>query len=154
MAWWQVALDAVGLVAFLTLAAGGVLFLRRRLLARSGGTFECSVRVDRPAAGSASGGRGWMIGLARYGPDRLEWFRVFSLSPRPKFVFDRSMQVSDRRLPDGPEAFSLYAGHVVVTVTLPSSDHQVELAMSDSALTGFLAWTEAGPPGHPRLFDL
>ena len=58
---------------------GAALVVRRRLLARHGGTFELShrVRADRP-------GRGWVLGLGRYSGETLEWFRVFSLSPRPK----------------------------------------------------------------------
>ena len=80
--------------------------------------------------------------------DRLEWFRVFSFAPRPKIVLDRRIEVLSRRVPHGAESFSLYAGHVVVGVRLPEGA-KIELAMSDPALTAFLAWTEAAPPG-PR----
>jgi hypothetical protein len=31
-------------------------------------------------------------------------------------------------------------------------DGTVELAMSDAALTGFLAWLEAAPPGSPGSY--
>jgi hypothetical protein len=44
----------------------------------------------------------------------------------------------------------LYAGHLVVDVQL-DADRLVELAMSEGALTGLLAWTEAAPPGQDRL---
>ena len=82
--------------------------------------------------------------------DQLEWFRIFSFSTRPKYVFDRTMSVGERRTPHGAEAFSLYAGHVVVAVRLDTGQ-SIELAMSHNALMGFLAWTEAAPPGYDRM---
>ena len=54
-----------------------------------------------------------------------------------------------QREPAGAEAFSLYAGHVVVTCATPVGD--VELAMSPAALTGLQAWLEAAPPGDPAV---
>ena len=152
MPWWEAVLDSLGVLGVLALAAFAFLFGRRRWLSRSGGTFECSVRIKPPAhdlAGSSS--RGWVLGLGRYAGDRLEWFRVFSFSARPRHVFDRPLDVLSRRTPSGAEAFSLYSGHVVVAVQLDSRQ-SIELAMSPRALTGFLAWTEAAPPGHERSF--
>jgi hypothetical protein len=46
------------------------LALRRRLLARQGGTFECSLRLRDAVRGS-----GWALGVARYNEENLEWFR-------------------------------------------------------------------------------
>jgi hypothetical protein len=151
MPWWEAILDSLGGVAALIAVAFILLFVRRRLLGRSGGTFECSVRMKPPSKQTAAASaRGWTLGLGRYSGDSLEWFRVFSFSPRPKHVFDRSMTVLRRRTPQGAEAFSLYSGHRVIEIRL-ASGKQVELAMSEAALTGFLAWTEAAPPGHDRL---
>lgn len=147
---WAEILDAVGLLAVIAAAIFVFLFVRRRVLSRQGGTFECSLRTKAPTKTSATGARGWELGLGRYDGESLEWFRVFSFSPRPKAVFDRSLEVLSRRTPHGAEAFSLYAGHTVVAVRL-NSESTVELAMSDRALTAFLAWTEAAPPGHDRL---
>jgi hypothetical protein len=151
MAWWELILDSLAVVALFLLLTGGFLFFRRRWLSREGGTFECSVRMRPPRGGGAAASRGWMLGLGRYSGDQLEWFRIFSFSPRPKHVFPRSMEVIERRTPHGPEAFALYAGHIALRVLTPSG--AIELAMSQSALTGFLAWTEAAPPGHDRLFN-
>jgi hypothetical protein len=39
---------------------------------------------------------------------------------------------------------------VVVSVRLDSGK-TIELAMSQNALMGFLAWTEAAPPGYDRM---
>ena len=69
--------------------------IRRRLLSRHGGTFELSYRVR-----SEKAGRGWLLGLGRYSGDDLEWFRIFSLSPRPKRVW-RAVDARLRR-PAGP----------------------------------------------------
>lgn len=150
MPWWAEILDVVGLLAVIAVAVFAFLFVRRRMLSRQGGTFECSLRTKTPSKASATGARGWELGLGRYDGESLEWFRVFSFSPRPKAVFDRSLDVLSRRKPHGAEAFSLYAGHTVVAVRLDSGSG-IELAMSDPALTAFLAWTEAAPPGHDRL---
>ncbi len=151
MHWWAAALDSFGSVVLILLLPVVFLFARRRWLSRSGGTFECSVRFSAAArAGAKSSSRGWTLGLGRYSGDDLEWFRIFSFSPRPRHVFSRSMRVLGRRTPHGAEAFSLYAGHLVADIAL-DGERRVELAMSERALTGFMAWTEAAPPGHDRL---
>lgn len=138
---WQWVLDAVGVLLALTLAYGIALIVRRRWLSRHGGTFELSYRQDRSRPG-----RGWVLGIGRYNGEALEWFRIFTLDPRPRRTWCRERLVySGRRAPEGPEQLSLYEGHVVVTCTLAGAP--VELAMSEASLTGFQAWLEAGPPG-------
>ena len=144
---WEAFADSLGIIAALIAAAFAFLFVRRRLLSRGGGTFECSVRFSIPSKQSTvASARGWTLGLGRYVGDSLEWFRVFSFLPRPHHVFGRDVRVLSRRRPEGAEAFALYAGHHIVEVALGSGS-RVELAMSEAALTGFLAWTEAAPPG-------
>lgn len=151
MPWWEAMLDSFGAVAAVLALPLVFLFVRRRVLSWSGGTFECSVRVNIPQkSGAVSVARGWVLGLGRYSDDRLEWFRIFSFSPRPRHVFTRSMTVLGRRTPHGAEAFSLYSGHHVIEIELDGGQ-RVEIAMSERALTGFLAWTEAAPPGNERL---
>ncbi len=138
---WQLLLDAAGAVLVLVLLYGLSLVVRRRVLARHGGTFELSFR-----ARSERAGRGWLLGLGRYSGDSLEWFRIFSLSPRPKRVWRRAtLSYSGRREPAGTERMSLYPDHVVVQCRTPEGE--LELAMSASSLTGLQAWLEAGPPG-------
>jgi hypothetical protein len=61
--------------------------LRRYLLTRPVGAFDCSLRKDRPVPG------GWMLGVARYEPDRLDWFKVFGFSPRPGRTLARARLV-------------------------------------------------------------
>jgi hypothetical protein len=141
MSGWQWLLDSAGVVLLLVILYGLLLVVRRRVLSRHGGTFELSVRV-RPS----EAGRGWVLGLGRYRESRLEWFRIFSPSPRPRRTWQRSqLEITGQREPSGPEAFALYGGHVVVECR--TSDGPVELAMSSSALTGFSSWLESGPPG-------
>ena len=151
MSWWEAILDILALVLILVLLSFVLLFVRRRLLSRGGGIFECSLRTRLPQRGNAAASaRGWRLGLGRYTGDQLEWFRIFSFAMRPKYTFNRPMTVGSRRVPHGAEAFSLYAGHVVVAVQLDDG-RSIELAMSQNALMGFLAWTEAAPPGYDRM---
>lgn len=141
MAWWQWLLDISGAVLLLLIAYGIGLVVRRRFIARHGGTFELSHRLSSDVAG-----RGWVLGLGRYSGEKLEWFRIFTLWPRPKAMwFREQLSYGDRRLPEGSELMSLYPDHVVIRCH--SLDGDVELAMSESSLTGFQAWLEARPPG-------
>jgi Protein of unknown function (DUF2550) len=160
----------------------GAFAVRRRLVQRPGGTFDCSARLRMPppplpadpaasaadpstdsdestlpsgsapapaaAPGSAEdGGKGWVFGIARYNNDSVEWFRVFSYSPRPRRVLQRSrIEVLYRRTPEGQEELALLSGAVVLSCL--HAGEPLELAMSEDALTGFLAWLEAAPPGQ------
>lgn len=142
---------AVALVA-LGLVGVGLLLARRRVLSRSGGTFECSLRLREGAHG-----KGWVLGIGRYAGDALEWYRTFSYSMRPRRALPRhGLQVVERREPTGIESFALQAGSVVVRLadgaasSEDSSRAGVELAMSRDSLTGFLSWVESAPPGVPR----
>ncbi|GAA2244656.1 hypothetical protein GCM10010145_09410 [Streptomyces ruber] len=123
--------------------------LRRRLIQRSGGTFDCSLRwgaPEKPEKGEENG-KGWSYGIARYNGDRIEWFRVFSYAPRPRRVLERSaIEVAGRRTPEGEEELALLSDAVILACVHRGT--RLELAMSEDALTGFLAWLEAAPPGQ------
>jgi hypothetical protein len=147
------ALDAAWLFAafliIVVLAAAGIA-ARRYLLERGGGTVECGLR--RP-------GGSWRLGLASYQREELCWYGVFRISMRPEEVFGRrDLAVVSRRMPTDAEASILGPGMVVLECALgeeglmasgapPGRADTVELAVSDSALTGLLAWLEAAPPG-------
>jgi hypothetical protein len=138
---WQWLLDSAGVLLLAVLGYGLLLVVRRRVLARNGGTFELSSRVR-----SSSTGRGWVLGIGRYYEEHLEWFRIFSPAPRPRLRWARAdLVITGQRDPEGPETFALYGGHRIVECQTPAGS--VELAMSLSALTGFSAWLEAAPPG-------
>jgi hypothetical protein len=142
---WAMVLDAAGLLALALILVAVYLVVRRRLLARYGGTFDLSVRVrsHRP-------GRGWVLGVGRYNSDALEWFRIFSLSLRPAHTYSRRrLEVGRRRTAQGAEEYALYDDAVVVECRY--AGELVELAMTEAALTGLLAWLEAAPPGRGLL---
>ncbi len=143
---WFVGAEAVIAVILLLALTLVVLALRRRWLARQGGTFECSFRL-RTSTPSA----GWVLGVARYNEENLEWFRFFSYSFGPRKSFLRNdVTVLDNREPDPVEAVSLYAGQRVVTIRVSrgTDPEQWDLAMSSESLTGMLSWLEAAPPGQ------
>ncbi len=137
-----VVLSVLGAVVVLVLLAIAVLAVRRRMLTRTGGTFDCSLRL-RPSGP----GKGWTLGVGRYAGDIVEWYRVFSYSPRAGRVFRRrDLEIIDRRKPHAAELSALLGGAVIVRCREGSGD-EVELAMDNDALTGFLSWLESAPPG-------
>ncbi|MBT2383199.1 DUF2550 domain-containing protein [Streptomyces sp. ISL-11] len=141
------ALLVSGILVLLVLVGLFVFGLRRRLIQRSGGTFDCSLRWDVPERGPAPDGKGWVYGVARYNSDRIEWFRVFSYAYRPRRLLERaSIEVLERRPPLGDEELALLSDAVVLICSHRGT--RLELAMSEDALTGFLAWLEAAPPGQ------
>lgn len=142
MHWWHWIFDAAGVLVILVILYGLALIVRRRVISRQGGTFELSHRV-RPRRGE---GRGWVLGLGRYSGETLEWFRVFTLAPRPKRTWRReSLSYDGTREPLGTESLSLYPDHLVIRVH--SDAGEIEMAMSSASLTGFQSWLEARPPG-------
>jgi hypothetical protein len=142
---WAIALDVIVACLLALLLIALWLIVRRRWLTRHGGTFELSVRL-RPA----KVGRSWVLGLGRYSGGDLEWFRIFSLSPRPLKVLRRSeLSVVSRRPAQGSEEFALYDDAVVVECRY--AGQPLDLALTTSALTGLMAWLEAAPPGRDLL---
>jgi hypothetical protein len=136
---WLLALVLILLVLAAVAVAG-----RRALLERGGGTVECGLR--RPGSGGS-----WRLGVASYQPDELRWHQVFGLLLRPDEIFPRRMlTVISRRSPDDAEAASLGPGRIIVECRAGEHDEPMELAMSESALTGFLAWLEGAPPSAGR----
>jgi hypothetical protein len=126
---------AVLLLAVLSLA------VRRRALQRLGGTVEVSLRLT-----SASPGAGWALGVGRFSGDELQWYRVFSLAPRPRRTLSRrDLSICRQRPAEGAERHALLDGAVVMECR--SARGPVALAMDPSAVTGFMAWLEARPPG-------
>jgi hypothetical protein len=58
------ALDGLAALVVVFLVAVVVLAVRRRVITRRGGTFDCSLRL-RPARS----GKGWALGIGRYSGD-------------------------------------------------------------------------------------
>lgn len=124
----------------LAILALGLLALRRRLLRRIGGTVDCGLR--------AGPGTPWRLGVASYNGTSLRWYRIFGITLRPdREISRRGVVVTGRRSPDAREVAVLSSGTLVVTCD--DRGELLELAMSEAAATGFLAWLEAAPPGPP-----
>ena len=144
--------DAVGIFAVvlvLLVLAAAVLASRRYLLERSGGTVDCALRS--PAESGA-----WRLGVLSYAHDSVRWHGALGVLLRPEYTFHRrSLSVTSRRPAEPSEAVTLGTERIVVEVSVKPAadslgslaDDHVEFAMTDQALTGFLAWLEASPPG-------
>ena len=133
--------QVVGLVLALVVLVMALLVVRRRVLSRGGGTVDLSLRLK-----DAPHGRGWVLGVGRFEGDVLQWYRVFSPALRPRRTLNRrDLSVVARREPVGSERLALLSGAVVMECA--STAGPVQLAMAASAITGFLAWLEATPPG-------
>ena len=150
MAGGRLALDAgwlLVIVLVIALAAATGIAVRRTLIERGGGSVECALRLAMD--------RRWRLGLAAYQPDELRWYPIFGLWLRPGEVFARrTLSVVSRRPADPVEITSLGPGAVVVECDFrEGAGQRVELALSDDALTGFLAWLEAAPPGPASGFS-
>jgi hypothetical protein len=136
----EIVVSVAVLAALVLLLVGlAVVFTARRVsLTRRGASFDCSVR--RPDGH-------WSLGIARYGADHLDWFRIFSFSLRPREAWQRdALVVVERRLTAGAETTSVLPQSVVVHCE--HRGQRLDLAMSDDAYTGFASWLESAPPGR------
>lgn len=141
----HVAVDVGAVLVAVLLVAVGVfvgLWLRRWLLERAGGTVEFSMRLEENR-------RAWRLGIGRYHGDELLWFTIFGLRFRPRRVIHRrGLVVAGRRDPEGDEVAALLPDAEILQIR--DGEELLELAMSDAAMTGFLAWMEAAPPGYAQ----
>lgn len=153
---WLSAFEIIAILLVLLAVILVGLAVRRRWLARNGGTFECSMRrsgQNLDATDTTTPSTGWVLGVARYSGDYLEWFRFFSLAWWPKYSFRRSeVSILEHRVPTAAEAVALYADQEIVSVSAGSGDEleHRDLAMTPESLTGMLSWLEAAPPGITR----
>ena len=157
------AVDGAGVVAvalLIVVLAGASIAGRRVLLERGGGTVECGLR--RPSVDGSW--PSWRLGVARYRHDELSWHQIFGLRMRPYEMLGRSsLTVVSRRRAEPSEVSSLGADAVIVRCIARAAPgrtsggtqtvQQVELAMGEAAMMGFLAWLEAAPrdPYRRRL---
>lgn len=139
---------AIALLAVLLVLT--LIFVRREVIVRRGGAIAMSMRLSTYVPG-----RGWAPGLGRFTGDELRWYRLFSLGLRPRKVLVRhNLTVEQRRAPEGPERLSMPEGWVVLRCSAlarsaysrgrPTGD--VEIALAEKAVAGFLSWIESAPP--------
>ncbi|HEY1178530.1 MAG TPA: DUF2550 domain-containing protein [Phytomonospora sp.] len=132
-------LAVIGIVLLALVCAIALLYARRGVLTRSG-AIVMAVRLTKSVPG-----RGWAPGFGRFDAGRLQWFRMFSYAPRAKVTLVRDETiVESRRRPEGPETQVFPPSVQVLVCKTPTGS--VEVAMTESALTGFLSWLEAAPP--------
>lgn len=125
-------LAAVFLLLVLTLLA---FWVRRFQLRRALGTFDASICL---LPGS------WRMGVCRYEDKHLEWLRMMSLSPRPRYRFLRSSLVlKGWRQPTETEKARIQPGAIVVM--LEHEGCELLLAMKFDVYAGLSSWLEAGP---------
>ena len=147
-------IDTLDGVVVLVSAVGALILLllfRQLILRRRGASVHCALRV-----GVRVSTHGWHTGVARYTGEDLEWFRSLSLSYQPHHTFvRRSIEIGARRYPHGAEMFSVPHGAAIIdcdVITRQGVRLDVEVAMSEAATTGLLAWIESSAPGahsHP-----
>jgi Protein of unknown function (DUF2550) len=137
-------LEDIGIVVLAVLVGLLLIFFRREIISRHGGTIDMNIRLSTFVPE-----RGWAPGLGRFTDDELRWYRLFSFGVRPRRVFLRhGLVVLGRRAPEGAERLALPTGWVVIRCR--GRGTQVELALAESALMGFLSWLESAPPGALR----
>lgn len=96
---------------------------------------------------SAPAGRGWQLGIARYRGDEFAWFRILNLRSGPQRILLREdLEIAERRSPTGVEIDNVPPGSTILRCR--GSAGEVEIAMTQDALTGFLSWLESAPPGR------
>jgi hypothetical protein len=90
-------------------------------------------------------GTRWMYGIGRYQGSELRWYRALGVGTRPSRVFRRGdVQVVRRRTRLDSERTMLPENAVVVTCRVGSD--MLDLALGDSAFTGFVSWLESSAP--------
>jgi hypothetical protein len=142
---WLLAIAIVAIAVATVLICAATVIAGRRILIERGGSVDCGLRRDSD--------RRWRLGLAGYQPDELRWHPVFGVRLRPSEVLRRrGLSVVTRRPANAAETSRLGPGTVVVECDTGAADGHVELALSEGALTGFLAWLEAAPPGAGQEF--
>jgi hypothetical protein len=141
--------EVVGIGVLAVLCGLLVIFVRLEAISRRGGTIEMNLRLSTFVPE-----RGWAPGLGRFEGDQLRWYRLFSFGLRPRRVLSRNaLVVAGRRTPEGAERLAMPEGWIVLRCRGASRtgvNGEVELALAESAVTGFLSWLESAPPGALR----
>lgn len=128
-------------VLLVAAAAVGLLAWWRVRVVREGGV-EVAMRIRPDLATSR-----WHVGVGCYRGDEFVWYRATALLSRPNVVVARAgLIVVQRRKPTGSEVYAMPRGATVLRCQ--AGRIEFELAMNADALTGFLSWLEAAPPGR------
>ncbi len=144
---WAVVVIVVGGLALVVGLVCAAWLSRLRSLTRRVGSFGCGLWTMLPVPGTGSRavthhGLGLRTaGIAHYGAGHLNWWRAFSLSPRPAQSWDRrQLEVLERQPlgdPSRPDLVLVHCRHGAETL---------DLTMSAGAVSGLVSWLEAAPP--------
>ena len=95
--------EVIGLGVLCVVIGLLVIFVRRELISRAGGTIDMNMRLSTFVPG-----RGWAPGVGRFTGDELQWFRLFSFGLRPRRVLTRhQLVIEERRAPEGAERLAM-----------------------------------------------
>lgn len=127
----------------LVLAAIAIFVYRRRRILILQGAIEMSVH-----RGSGFRG-GWVLGVAQFSDEHLEWFRLTSYRAGPSLrICRRETVITRRQEPSSNDAVWMPPDAIVLYLQTPNGDQQV--AVPKSALPGLLSWWESAPPSWMR----
>ncbi|EEH63866.1 hypothetical protein HMPREF0044_0885 [Gleimia coleocanis DSM 15436] len=126
------------LLSFLLVALAGILFLliRVKKIGNIVGTFECWVRFNSES--------GWTSGMARFGEEELQWFRLVGFYYGPQL-----------RLPRGDMRISVpenLTSSPTVEVVIEANGQRIECTMASQWYNGLVSWVESGAPSPRQLF--
>lgn len=130
----------------LVLAALIGLLARRRYLLRGSGGISMSVRAGKRGDRARDG---WAVGVGRFLREELHWYRLVGLGLRPEYVLRRDrLVVTGRRAPRGREIQVLPPDSVILECRHDGAP--MEIAVVETAATGFSSWLESAAPDVNR----
>lgn len=132
--------QGIGLaILVVVVLAIAIIAIRRSMLGRAGAIDVC---WRRPIS---TDGRGWVLGQGRFHENEFLMYRSFSPLPGAARRLRReSLKLGSRRGPVGTEPDLLPVDSVILRCT--DGGTQIELALSEQALTGLRSWLESLPP--------
>jgi hypothetical protein len=123
--------------AVLVLLVCALVLARQRFMLRAPGAIPVALM---PGAATR-----WQYGVGRYAGGELRWYRSLGVATRPNRVIERrQVTVVSRRAPLQSEHQALPPTAVVVD--LRDGDTGLQLALGESAYTGFVSWLESSAP--------
>lgn len=140
--------EIVGAFLLLAVILLAITVARRRLIAGSTVPMQCALRLLE--------GR-WRSGLLKLTHDSLEWYPLFGLLARPKYVWPRyGLEPGETGAPDGAERRSALIGITAPLRVSFRADGErgpavFDLTLSSASYTALRAWLEAAAPPDRRF---
>lgn len=128
---WPYLAGFAALLLGVAVILGTLYIMRIRRTIRRVGSFQCQYRPDQQS--------GWTTGIAVYGANRLDWYRLVSLSLKPQRSWPRATMTLGHPIRGARESD-------FVAVTMQAGPYRAQLAMSGADHNGLVSWIEATPP--------